>query len=174
MIFDVILSPISQICGLASSKNAKTKVRAKSSFGSSPSKPSPTAHTLSALKTRIADQERPTNCQKDLHDLVHNGSVAFQICKIHTHNIQQRRREILPAFQSEPIGPFEKALKNKLKQRGHLLCAGALTSLRRQSGKAAEERCNIGDKSADAVNNGPCDPNALEPIPRLIGLMLII
>ena len=48
MIFDVILSPISQICGLASSKNAKTKVRAKSSFGSSPSKPSPTAILLSA------------------------------------------------------------------------------------------------------------------------------
>ena len=48
MTVDVILRHISQICGLASSRNEKTKVRIKSSFGSSASKPSP------AIMLRVA------------------------------------------------------------------------------------------------------------------------
>ena len=48
MIFAVRLKPISQICGLASSKKAKTKVLVNSNFGSSPSNPRPTAILLSA------------------------------------------------------------------------------------------------------------------------------
>ena len=48
MIFAVIFRPISQICGLASSKKEKTKVRVNSSLGSSPSKPMPDAMLRSA------------------------------------------------------------------------------------------------------------------------------
>ena len=48
IILEVMLRPMSQICGLASSKNEKTKVRVKSSLGSSPSKPRPDAMLFSA------------------------------------------------------------------------------------------------------------------------------
>ena len=43
MTVEVIFSPSSQICGLATSRNEKANVRVNSSFGSSASKPSPAA-----------------------------------------------------------------------------------------------------------------------------------
>ena len=48
MILAVRLSPTSQICGLAISRKANTKVLVNNSFGSSPSKPRPTAILLRA------------------------------------------------------------------------------------------------------------------------------
>ncbi|MPN59996.1 hypothetical protein SDC9_207719 [bioreactor metagenome] len=48
MMFWVILRPILQICGLAISKKENAKVRVKSSFGSSPSNPSPETMLLRA------------------------------------------------------------------------------------------------------------------------------
>ena len=53
IMFDVRFNPISHICGLASSKNAKTKVLANRILGSSPSKPRPDAMLLSAWNTRL-------------------------------------------------------------------------------------------------------------------------
>ena len=48
MILAVRLSPTSQICGLAISRKANTKVLVNNNFGSSPSKPRPTAILLRA------------------------------------------------------------------------------------------------------------------------------
>lgn len=53
MILEVRSSPMRQICGLASSRNANTKVRENSSLGSSPSKPRPAAMLFSAWNTRF-------------------------------------------------------------------------------------------------------------------------
>ena len=50
---DVRLRQSSQICGLARSRKEKTKVRAKSSLGSSASKPRPVNMVLAAWNTRF-------------------------------------------------------------------------------------------------------------------------
>ena len=55
----------------------------------------------------------------------------------------------------------------------HLLSAGAERGLG-NSGKTGEERTDVSDKGTDAVDNGPCDPDALEPVPRLIHLVLVV
>ena len=59
----VLVSPrtVSQICGLARSRKPNTKVRAKSSLGSSPSKPSPEAMLRRAWNTRLpSSSAQPT------------------------------------------------------------------------------------------------------------------
>ena len=86
----------------------------------------------------------------------------------------RRGREILPAFQHQLVRPLRKALENQLKQFGYPLCAGAVISLWRQGRKPAEQRGNIGDERADAVDDSPRKPNTLEPVPCLISLLLVI
>ena len=57
----VMPNTISQICGLASRRKPNTKVRAKSSLGSSPSKPSPAAMLRRAWNTRFpSSSAQPT------------------------------------------------------------------------------------------------------------------
>ena len=40
--------------------------------------------------------------------------------------------------------------------------------------QSAEQRRNIGDERADAIDDCPRDPDAAQPVPRLVHLMLII
>lgn len=46
--------------------------------------------------------------------------------------------------------------------------------LRRDRCKAGEQRCNVCDKGANAVDDGPCDPDAFQPVPCLVNLVLIV
>ena len=75
MTVDVMFSPSSQICGLATSRNEKANVRVKSSFGSSASKPSPAR----GRKDEVSDEQRPAHAQHDLPDGVDDGNVLAQI-----------------------------------------------------------------------------------------------
>lgn len=131
-------------------------------------------HAFERLKDEITDQKRPSDRHKHLYDVVHHGNMAFHVRIVHAHNVQQRGREILPAFQHQLVRPLRKALENQLKQFGYPLCAGAVISLWRQGRKPAEQRGNIGDERADAVDDSPRKPNTLEPVPCLISLLLVI
>lgn len=73
-------------------------------------------HAFERLKDEITDQKRPSDRHKHLYDVVHHGNMAFHVRIVHAHNVQQRGREILPAFQHKPIGPLQKALENQFKQ----------------------------------------------------------
>ena len=46
-------------------------------------------------------------------------------------------------------------------------------ALRRQGVEAGELRGDVGDEGPDAVDDGPGRPNAFEPVPRLIRLVLV-
>ena len=51
--------------------------------------------------------------------------MAFEIGEVHAHDLQKHGREILPALQHHAVDPFDKPLKDKLQQFGHLLPARA-------------------------------------------------
>ena len=51
--------------------------------------------------------------------------MASEILEVHAHDFQKRGCEILPALQHHAIDPFDKPLKDKLQQFGHLLPARA-------------------------------------------------
>ena len=51
--------------------------------------------------------------------------MASEIREVHAHDFQKRGCEILPALQHHAIDPFDKPLKDKLQQFGHLLPARA-------------------------------------------------
>ena len=55
-----------------------------------------------------------------------------------------------------------------------LLCCNGNTrsSLRLQCRQAGEQGGNVCDKSADTVDNRPCDPYSFQPVPRLINSLL--
>ncbi len=64
MILDVRFRPISQICGLARSRNENTKVLANSIFGSSPSKPRPETMLRMAWNTRFPSSSAQPTARK--------------------------------------------------------------------------------------------------------------
>ena len=45
---------------------------------------------------------------------------------------------------------------------------------RLQRGESVEERDDVRDERANAVDDCPCDPYSFEPIPRLIGFLLSV
>lgn len=50
----------------------------------------------------------------------------------------------------------------------------SVINLGRKGRQTAEQRGHIGDKGPDAVNDHPGDPDALEPVPGLVHLVLVV
>ncbi|MEO2775874.1 hypothetical protein ABHB30_06260 [Flavonifractor plautii] len=130
-------------------------------------------HALHRLKDQIAQKQRPPNGNHDTQNIVCDRSHLTEIAEIHLKNFQKRICDILDHLKAQAVNPLNKALKNSFKNKNHLPTGVWLRGLL-NGGQAVKKRPDIGQEGAHSVNDGPSDPDTLEPVPCLIGFMLVI
>ena len=87
--------------------------------------------------------------------------MADKVGGIHAENLQQQIANEANALQNHVINPENKPLYDEF-QHG---CFPSLLRSGFQGSQPGKKWGDIGDKRADAVDDGPCDPDSLEPIP---------
>ncbi|CAN4011919.1 hypothetical protein LPJCHP_LPJCHP_16220, partial [Dysosmobacter welbionis] len=145
----------------------------KQQFGIFPLKAQTSDHALRGLKDQIAQEQRPPGGNYNAQDVICDWRYHSEITEVHLENFQERICDILDHLKAQAVNPLNKALKNSFKNKNHLPTGVWLRGLL-NGGQAVKKRPDIGQEGAHSIDNSPGNPNSFEPIPCLIGFMLII